>query len=159
MPYGYPTGLGPPSTPGKVTGGGQIEGRIQSSHRWGACCPCRRFWLPARQAQAGKPTFGFVVKYFCCHRQRQEILEYNDHESRRTDQSDVVYWPLISNGSCGTNTHARFTGTADVIRPTGTTSEPFTVNVDDCGEPGWQGKIGSRPTTYCNPAACGGTNI
>jgi len=67
---------------------------------------------------------------------------------------------FISTGLCGANTHATFTGTAQVIRSTGTTTEPFTVEVDDCGEPGTADSFGIRTTTYVNgPSPLIGGNI
>ncbi len=67
---------------------------------------------------------------------------------------------FISTGPCGPNTHATFTGTAQVIRSTGTTTEPFTVEVDDCGEPGTADAFGIRTTTYVNgPSPLIGGNI
>ena len=41
---------------------------------------------------------------------------------------------------------------AAVIRSTGTTDEPFTVDVDDCGEPGTADTFGIKTATYSNPA-------
>jgi hypothetical protein len=58
---------------------------------------------------------------------------------------------LFISNSCGTNTHAKFTGTASVIRSTGTTTETFTVDVDDCGEPGPMDKFGIKTMCYSNP--------
>ena len=43
-----------------------------------------------------------------------------------------------------------FTGIAAVIRSTGTTTEPYTVDVDDCGEPGTADTFGIKTTTYAN---------
>jgi hypothetical protein len=49
---------------------------------------------------------------------------------------------------------------ADVIRSTGTTSEPFTVEVDDCGEPGTMDTFGIMTLTYSNgPSTLIGGNI
>jgi len=56
--------------------------------------------------------------------------------------------------------HAKFTGMAAVIRSTGTTTEPFTVEVDDCGEPGTADTFGIKTTTYSNgPSVLIGGNI
>jgi hypothetical protein len=57
---------------------------------------------------------------------------------------------FISTGSCGPNTHGTFTGIAAVVRSTGTCSEPFTVDVDDCGEPEIADKFGIKISTYAN---------
>jgi len=49
---------------------------------------------------------------------------------------------------------------ASVIQPTGTTTEPFTVDVDDCGEPGSADTFGIETTTYSNgPSTLIGGNI
>ena len=67
---------------------------------------------------------------------------------------------FISTGACGANTHATFTGTAQVIRSTGTTIERFTVEVDDCGEPGTADTFGIKTDTYVNgPTPLIGGNI
>jgi len=47
-----------------------------------------------------------------------------------------------------------------VIRPAGTTSERYTVDVDDCGEPGSEDTFGITTTTYSNgPSRLIGGNI
>jgi hypothetical protein len=47
-----------------------------------------------------------------------------------------------------------------VTRPTGTTTESYTVEVDDCGEPGTTDKFGISTTTYSNgPSTLIGGNI
>jgi hypothetical protein len=57
---------------------------------------------------------------------------------------------------CGQNTHATFRGTAEVNG----VSESFTVEVDDCGEPGTADTFGIRTTTYSNgPSPLIGGNI
>jgi len=49
---------------------------------------------------------------------------------------------------------------ASVIRSTGTTTEPFTVDVDDCGEPGTGDSFSIKTTTYSNgPSPLIGGNI
>jgi hypothetical protein len=53
---------------------------------------------------------------------------------------------FITSGTCGPSSHAEFSGTAQVTRPTGTTSEGFTVQVDDCGEPGTTDTLGITST-------------
>ena len=57
--------------------------------------------------------------------------------------------------------HATFGGTASVIRSTGTTTEPFTVDVDDCGEPGTADTFDIKTTTYSSgpPSPLIGGNI
>ena len=49
---------------------------------------------------------------------------------------------------------------AEVIRSTGTTTEPLTVDVDDCGEPGMADTFAITTTTYSNgPSTLIGGNI
>jgi hypothetical protein len=57
--------------------------------------------------------------------------------------------------------HATFSGTADVIQSTGTLmDQPFTVDVDDCGEPGTADTFGIKTPTYSNgPSTLIGGNI
>jgi hypothetical protein len=132
---------GPPSTPGKVTGGGHVGS--DPSH------------------PKGRATFGFEVK--CCAPTGR--LEYNDHQAGVRIEAQSVSGLVIS--SPGTacpalpgSRHARFTGMAEVMRSTGTTTEPVTVDVDDCGEPGKADTFGIRTTSYSNgPSTLTGGNI
>ena len=49
---------------------------------------------------------------------------------------------------------------SEVIRPTGTTTEEFTVDVDDCGEPGTADTFGIKTMSYSNgPSTLIGGNI
>jgi hypothetical protein len=49
---------------------------------------------------------------------------------------------------------------AEVMRSTGTTTEPVTVDVDDCGEPGKADTFGISTTSYSNgPRTLTGGNI
>ena len=93
----------------------------------------------------GRATFGFTVK--CCAATGN--LEYNDHAADVRIKAQAIDGLVI--GSPGTSCpatpgsqHARFTGTAEVIRSIGTTMEPFTVDVDDCGEPGTSDTFGIK---------------
>jgi len=106
-------------------------------------------------------TFGFVVH--CCPATGN--LEYNDHPADvRIKAQSFDGLSITSPGtSCSAtlgSKHATLTGTAAVIRSAGTTTEPFTVNVDDCGEPGTADTFGIRTTTYSNgPSILTGGNI
>jgi len=60
---------------------------------------------------------------------------------------------------CSQNTHATFTGTAAVIRSTGTMTEDFIVEVDDCGEPGVADTFSIQTMTYSNEGTLIGGNI
>ena len=67
---------------------------------------------------------------------------------------------FITNGVCGPDTHATISGTAAVIRSTGTTTETFIVDVDDCAEPGTMDTFGIQTATYTNgPSTLIGGNI
>jgi hypothetical protein len=150
---------GVPSTPGKATGGGQIEGDPIFSSA-GVLLS-----VPALTASAAGPngnaTFGFVVN--CCAPAGN--LEYNDHGADVRIKAQSMDGLFISSPgtSCPAipgSKHATFTGTAQVIRSTGTTTEPFTVDVDDCGEPGTADTFGIKTTTYSNgPSPLIGGNI
>ena len=108
--------------------------------------------LADAQAQA---TFGFTVQA-----PSKGNLEYNDHMADVRIKAISVSGPFSSSGICGANTHATFTGTASVIRPTGTTTESFTVQVDDCGEPGTLDTFGIMTSSYLNgPTLLIGGNI
>ena len=148
------------STPGKVTGGGQIPGDDPLFSPTGDLLS-----IPALTASAssgnGKATFGFVVK--CCAPSGN--LEYNDQAADVRIKAQSIDGLFISSPgvSCPAvpgSKHATFTGTAQVIRSGGTTTESFTVEVDDCGEPGTADTFGIRTTTYSNgPSTLIGGNI
>ena len=145
---------GVPSTPGKVTGGGEIQGDPVFSPLGDLIS------IPALVPSLANPgaqaTFGFTVK--CCAPVGN--LEYNDHQAGVRIKSQTVDGLFIVNGMCGPNTHATFTGTASVIRSTGTTNEHYTVDVDDCGEPGRMDTFGIKAMTYSNgPSTLIGGNI
>jgi len=139
-------------TPGaKVTGGGTVEDPVFS--------PAGDLLsLPAIAASANggssNASFGFSVSDGATPKGN---LVYNDHGANVRIKA-TSFDSLSITDSCGTNTHAEFTGTAEVTRSTGTTSESLTVRVDDCGEPGTGDQFGIQTNTYCNPVACSGTN-
>ncbi len=140
---------GVPSTPGKVTGGGQIDGDpVFAIDGVLLSLPALVPSLADPQSQA---SFGFVVK--CCSATGN--LEYNDHQADVRVKAQSIDRLFISSPgtlcpTIPTSKHAKFTGTAAVIRSTGTTTEPFTVDVDDCGEPGTGDSFGIKTTTYSN---------
>ena len=112
--------------------------------------------MRSRAGANSKATFGLAVK--CCPASGN--LDYNDHDAGVRIKAQSINNLFITSGSCGPNTHATFSGTAQVIRSTGTTTEPFTVEVDDCGEPGTADTFGIRTTTYSNgPSPLLGGNI
>jgi hypothetical protein len=146
-------------TPGKVTGGGQIEGDpIFSPLGDLVSVPAV---IPSLADPTAQATFGFTVK--CCPATGN--LEYNDHKADVRIKAQSVSGLFISGPSpaCPAtpgSKHAAFTGTAAVIRSTGTTMESFTVKVDDCGEPGTADTFGIKTDTYSNgPNTLIGGNI
>jgi hypothetical protein len=151
--------IGGASTPGKVTGGGEIESDPVFSPL-GDLLSLPAL-IPSLADPSAQATFGFVVQ--CCSPTGN--LEYNDHamEVRIKAQSIDALSISSPGSSCPTtpgSKHATFGGTADVIRPTVTTTEPFTVDVDDCGEPGTADTFGIKTTTYSNgPSTLIGGNI
>jgi hypothetical protein len=154
---GGPCVGGLPPTPGKVTGGGQIDGDPVFSPLGDLLSiPAVIPNLANPQAQS---TFGFVVK--CCPATGN--LEYNDHQEDVRIKATSISGLFISNGPCGANTHATFTGTAKVTRPTGTTTQDFSVDVDDCGEPGRSDTFGIKtfgaPPYSAGPSTLIGGNI
>ena len=140
---------GVPSTPGKATGGGQIDGDpVFAIDGVLLSLPALIPSLADPQSQA---SFGFVVK--CCSTSGN--LEYNDHQAdvrikAQSFDALVISSPGTSCPATPGSKHAKFTGTAAVIRATGTTTEPLTVDVDDCGEPGTGDSFGIKTTTYSN---------
>lgn len=146
---------GVPSTPGKVTGGGQIPGEDPVFSPLGDLISLPAL-MPSLTTPNGNATFGFIVK--CCPPNGN--LEYNDHEANVRIKAQSIDGLFIGAGSCGPNTHATFTGIAQVIRSSGTTTERFTVDVDDCGEPGTSDTFGIKTATYSNgPSRLTGGNI
>src|SRR4029077_12729435 len=122
--------VGPVPTPGKVTGGGQVEGDPLFSPL-GELISLRAL-VPSLAGPESQATFGFSVK--CCAPTGN--LEYNDHGADVRIKAQSIDAVFTGHGAGGANAHAPFTGTAAVLRSTATTTERFTVVVDDCGEPG-----------------------
>jgi hypothetical protein len=149
---------GVPSTPGKATGGGQIESDpIFSLLGDLLSLPAL---IPSLSNPNGQATFGFVVK--CCAASGN--LEYNDHAAEvRIKATSITALKITAPGKSCSGTsgskHATFGGMADVIRPTITTNEPFTVDVDDCGEPGTTDTFGIETGSYSNGGTLIGGNI
>jgi hypothetical protein len=151
--------IGGASTPGKVTGGGQIPGDDPLFSLTGDLLS-----IPALIASASGPngnaTFGFVAT--CCPSAGN--LEYNDHAMevriKATSIDELSITPAGSACPLG-GKHATVTGMADIIRPTITMHDQlFTVDVNDCGEPGTADTFGIKTTTYSNgPSTLIGGNI
>ena len=117
--------------------------------------------IPSPSDSTAQASFGFVVK--CC--EPTGNLEYNDHQADvRIKAQSIAGLNIASPGtSCPMkpgSKHATFFGTAEVIRPTATTTEEFTVDVDDCGEPGTADTFGIKTMSYSNgPSTLIGGNI
>ena len=139
----------------KVTGGGQIEGDPAFSVD-GMLLSVPAL-VPSLTDPKSQASFGFVVQDGAAPTAN---LEYNDKTAGVRIKATSISTVSIENGTCGSNTHAKFTGMADVIRSTGTTSEPFTVEVDDCGEPGTADTFKITTLSYSNgPRTLIGGNI
>ena len=155
--------VGGVSAPAKVTGGGQIPGDDPVFSPLGDLLSVPAL-IPSLADPNAKATFGFVVK--CCPATGN--LEYNDHQADVRIKAQSVEGPVIRSpgDSCPTtpgSKHATIGGTATVIRSTGTATEDFTVEVDDCGEPGTADTFGIKTETYSNgwpiPSTVTGGNI
>jgi hypothetical protein len=144
------------NTPGKVTGGGQVTGDPTFSSSGALLSPPAVMTSAAGPTQ--KATFGFVIT--CCPPKGN--LQYDDHAMGVTIKAKSMDSLVISsNTACPTpgGQHAEFTGMATVTRSTATTTEPFTVKVDDCGEPGTTDTFSIETTTYTNSGTLIGGNI
>jgi len=142
---------GVPSTPGKVTGGGQVDGDPLFSP-FGDLISLPALVPSLSGGSNTNSSFGFVVK--CCPETGN--LQYQDHGMNV--RIKAVSFDLLSISSPGTacaatpgSKHATIHGEADVTRSTGTTRESITVEVDDCGEPGVNDTFGIEAETYAKP--------
>jgi hypothetical protein len=141
---------GVPSTPGKVTGGGQVQGDPLFSPT-GDLISLPAL-VPSLSGSNTKATFGFVVK--CCPETGN--LQYQDHGAdvrikAVSFDSLIISSPGTACPATPGSKHAYIHGTADVTRPTGTTRESLTVEVDDCGEPGVNDTFGIQAGSYDKP--------
>ena len=128
---------GQQSTPGKVTGGGQIDGDpVFAVDGVLLSLPAL---VPSLANPNSRASFGFVIKQAVDAQFPTGNLEYNDHDAGVRIKATSFDRLVISDGTCGAQTHAEFTGMATVENQTGTHTEPLTVKVDDCGNPGTMG--------------------
>jgi len=154
---------GVPSTPGKATGGGQIEG--DPLFAVDGVLLSLPALVPSLADPKSQASFGFVVKQIEGGGTPTGNLEYNDKPGDVRIKAASFSGLFISSPgtlcpTIPTSKHAKFTGTAAVIRSTGTTTESFTVDVDDCGEPGTGDSFGIKTTSYMNgPSTLIGGNI
>jgi hypothetical protein len=151
-----PAATPPPNTPGKVTGGGYINGTSgggTTGGTTGGIAPLDPVLQLAEvlilkssnpASMNTKATFGFTIT--CCDPQGN--LEYNDHGAnvriKATSMTNLVITDVSP--ACPTGKHAQFKGQANETTSSGTTSVMFTVDVDDCGEPG--SSPGAGPDTF-----------
>ena len=122
-----------------MTGGGQIEGDpVFAIDGVLLSLPALVPSLADPQSQA---NFGFVVQAQSSGPPTGN-LEYNDKSAGVRIKAISFDKLVITPGTCGLGTqHAEFTGMATVINSEmGTsTTEPLSVKVDDCGNPGSMG--------------------
>ena len=157
--------VGGASAPAKVTGGGQIPGDDPLFSPLGDLLSVPAL-IPSLADPNAQATFGFVAK--CCPATGN--LEYNDHQADVRIKAQSIDGPVIRSqrpgDSCPTipgSKHATIGGRATVISSTGTNTEDFTVEVDDCGEPGTADRFGIKTESYSNgwpiPSTLTGGNI
>jgi hypothetical protein len=127
------------STPGKVSGGGQIDpgtGEPVTDPLTGQVLQPATMLIQRGSANAsagGQANFGFVVQYASGDAAPRGNLTYKDQGSGVDLRATSLQMLAISDGACGTNTHARFTGKATV---NGSADQSFAVEIDDCAQPG-----------------------
>jgi len=127
---------GLPSTSGKVTGGGQIEDPVFSPNGDLLSLP----GILVSTSGGAQANFGFVIQFESGDPAPKGNLVYNDHDAGVRIKATSFDTLVIGAGVCGLNTHATFTGTAEVNG----VSESLIVEVDDCGEP----SSGPPPDTF-----------
>jgi hypothetical protein len=117
------------STPGKVTGGGLI----QPDGTVSAATLLIRF---GNNATVGsKATFGFNVR-FNGGANPTGNLTYTDRSAGVRIKALSFRLLVIGDGACGPRTHARFIGSASVSGASGTSTQNFEAEADDCGQAG-----------------------
>jgi hypothetical protein len=139
---------------GKVTGGGKIDPESDS------ILELATLLIQSGSNSGGKATFGFVVQFTSGAAAPTGNLTYDDHGADVHIKATSYDLLMIEDGTCGPNTHARFTGMADVNG----TAEPLEVEVDDCGEPGSSTAGGAdtfsiKTTSYMGSGVLIGGNI
>ena len=127
------------STPGKVSGGGQIDpgtGEPATDPLTGQVLQLATMLIQPGSASAsagGQANFGFVAHYASGDAAPSGNLTYKDQGAGVDLRATSLQMLAISDGACGTNSHARFTGNATV---NGSANQSFVVEVDDCAQPG-----------------------
>jgi len=142
------------STTGKVTGGGQIgSDPVFAANGTLLSLPAL---VPSLSNPGAQASFGFVIR---AGAPPTGNLEYNDKPADVRIKAISYSGLAITSGTCGPNSHALFTGSAEVTRLGVTTTENFTVQVDDCGEPGTSDTFSISTTSYSNGSTLIGGNI
>ena len=142
------------STTGKVTGGGQV-GSDPVFSATGALLSVPAL-VPSVANPGAQASFGFVIQ---AGSPPTGNLEYNDKPADVRIKALSYSGLGITTGTCGPNTRATFAGTAQVTRLGVTTTENFTVRVDDCGEPGTADTFRISTASYTNGGTLIGGNI
>ena len=127
------------STPGKVTGGGRIDpttGAILD--------PAIVLEKPNGGGGNSKANFGFVIQFKSGAPAPMGNLVYDDKADGVRVKATSYMLLVIGPGTCGPDTHALFTGTAEVNGA----PESLKVEVDDCGEPGTADTFSIQTDTY-----------
>jgi hypothetical protein len=125
------------STPGKVTGGGQVAGQDPLFSPLGDLISLPALVVSTNGSQA---NFGFVIQFSSGNAAPKGNLVYQDHDAGVRIKALSFDLLIIGDGICGPNTHATFYGTAQVNG----VEESLSVEVDDCGEP----SSGPPPDTF-----------
>jgi hypothetical protein len=121
------------NTPGKATGGGKIESDPTSLDVVLELATLLIQQSSRPTSVGSQATFGFSV--MCCPPHGN--LEYNDHAaSVRIKAESIENFVITPSTVCVNGKHAQFKGQAQETTATGSEQVGFTVDVDDCGEPG-----------------------
>jgi Right handed beta helix region len=147
---------GLPSTPGKVTGGGQVAGQDPMFSPLGDLISVPA--LVVNTNGGAQANFGFVIQFRSGDTAPKGNLQYQDHDANVRIKATSYDQLIISDTACGPNTHAIFTGEAEVNG----VSESLTVEVDDCGEPSSgppADTFSIQTDTYSNSGPLVGGNI
>jgi hypothetical protein len=125
-----PTATPGASTPGKVTGGGQVDPITGQATELASMTIVNG---SPSAGVGGKANFGFVVQFRAGDPAPTGNLNYID-QTANVRINSVAYSLLVITG-----THAFFTGTATVNSNGVSSAQQFRVDVDDLGEPGTAG--------------------
>jgi len=91
-----------------------------------------------------KANFGFVIQFRSGGTVPMGNLVYDDKVDGVRIKATSYLLLVIGAGTCGPDTHAMFTGTAEVNG----SAQSLKVEVDDCGEPGTADTFSIQTDTY-----------